>query len=666
MKRQMWKWMAALGVVALLLGGCDDDTGTGDNIDVRGGDNVLPDGNIATNTLVIENPAADENGDHVLKLVYNSDANIDVRYLDVNNSPIDGANLSFDILTSTDDCGFDCLQPEALEGSTNGDGYVSMKVSSKDQDADILLQISVVGNESVAPVEVLVKVRAKDSYDLVVKWNYDGIRSSFAGIKPLLFDGDSASCADLFTAPLRDPGDIGQPARRQNPDAERSADGSIADSVFTSLANNSTYTVVGYGLTEAGLVTVYGCNDERPTITDGRNTVIEVDLQEVPILIAGTYDLTSNFDLTSAFPRAENPAGFGDYEIGNYLDDILNLFANPGEQIWAWLYAIPAIRDNLPDAIGNLGPVVGQIIDSAIESFAPAWFNNALVVADDISNLLTSLQLEGELVINDEPDAFGKLPEGQIHRYFAVTYTWTLPCANGESSNCGPVTKNLKEVTGDPTLDVSGTWTGTVSGDQLTIERHGLLIPIGAIALGIFETVALPAIMDDPNINSLDKFVDALIIGNLVNLWNNRDDVDISCTSNCSGGLKPAIPCGSLYGDGNSLCDCGNAGDVLGLLVDENGGFASGIVSTIGQYGCSEGKAFILDFIREFFNGIQVDSEDAFQISTANPCALLDVDGNLEYDKIGETNARCDWQMDITFNSGTDVYTGTGIFFGER
>ncbi|PJB44612.1 MAG: hypothetical protein CO108_08455 [Deltaproteobacteria bacterium CG_4_9_14_3_um_filter_63_12] len=644
MKRQTLLW--AILALAVLAGACDEGTkNTNPDPDGFQDGTNLDTIDIERSYLEVINPP---NGE-ALKLFFQSDSNLEVGFFGPDALPIPNVSLAFEILSSTDNCAATpspCVKLNSLTGQTGPDGVVLMKVSSFSKAADISIQVSVEGNDAVAPEMILVQIRPKDSYDLKVEFTYSGARQ-FTVVKPMLFETQQ-TCADVFTPPMRDPRNL-PTAARQNPDTPRNADGTITASTFIALPTGKSYVAVGYAETAAGLVTVYGCNDERPTVGDGLGHTVTVQLVEVPITVKGTYKLTSNFNLLSGLPR--RAVATDSMEAGDWVDMIVMLFQNPGQMLYTLLG--PYIEDiggiSIP---AGLEPVIVAMINDGITAAAPDWLNNILTVGDDITELVTSLQLVGEFVINEEPNAeTGVLAAGQVHRYTGVSFVWRLPCIKegNTPAACSNARTGLSFVElGKPNLAIEGTFSGAVtkcanSNDQcIVIDQHGMTVPYGEILLAIIEGWALPALFNDPLIDSLDQLIQRVLLQYIVDWYD---------------------PTGTLI----TTTGCEAVGDVLADVAGDS--FVSSVAKSIGEYACNEGISYLTNLIYDQAAKLTIDTEDNLVLSTLGDCKIKDADGNLEYDMMGDPlteESRCTWDIKFRFSATSDPVDMTGKFHAAR
>ena len=683
-----WKWICLLLLSALALLGtsCDDDasndTNTGmdtgtlpDMMSTSGGDmsTTRPDGTVLdSDQLVLETPSP-------LKIVRNSDGTFRVRFETAEGLPIPAALIRADILESTDDCHLaevSCVTVANALQETTAEGTVEFVANSRSKDANIIFQFSVDGTDSIDPIEAELQIRAKDSYDLVVEFNYEGNRQ-FQTVQPKLYTTEASStdpnppqtCADVYkTMSPRTINDFHQSeASTPHPEVTRNPDGSINPATYISLKTTQLYIAGGYAKTPTGdTVFVYGCSDTPPDDSAGSPTMV-VDLVEVPMLTAGDYAIVSNFNLLTALPHTDvvDPA-FSDYAVGDWVEFIIGFFEDPGAAIVNILLEIDIVND----AVGGTIEVVAiSLINEAIESFAPEWLQDTFNVGADISALLTDLQLEGTISIAAEPTDCGDgsgsicLGAGQTHSYNAVTFQWSLdlPMNSTFAQACGPaaeggdkITCNLQGLTGDPTLSISGDWEGTVDPETglLMVETHGVQLPYGAILLGVIENLALPAIFGS-NVTTIGGMVEHVVLGAFVNFSNNNVCADAGLSDGCCDGGGAPMECITATG-------CDGAGQALArLILGDNGGLIDSVAGAI----CTQGIDLIQGYIDDFAASLVLNTGDSLTFATpaGAECQMYDSNLDLQYDKMGNDDTaenRCAWDMQLTLGSYQTGFEG--------
>ena len=636
--------------------GTDDTGGLPDAMSSSGSDapdtRMLPDSTVTeSDRLVLVTPSP-------LKIARNGDGIFRVRFETSEGLPIPAAYLKAEILSSTDECHLAevaCVLVSNAFAETAADGLAEFSLRGRSKDANVILQFSVDGAEGIDPIEAELQIRAKDSYDLIVEFNYEGGRQ-FQSVQPRLYTTEASStdpnppqtCADVYkTVSPRTVNDFHQAeAGVPHPEVARNPDGSINPATYISLRTTQQYLAAGYAKTPTGdTVFVYGCSDTPPDDSTGSPKMV-VDLIEVPVLVAGDYALVSNFDLLTALPHTDvmDPT-FGDYQAGDWIRFIIELFENPGNAIVGMLLQIDVIDDALG---GTIEVVVVSLINEAIEQFAPDWLQDTFNVGSDIGALLTDLQLEGTISIVEEPADCGDergdncLPLTQTHSYNAVTFQWSLdlPTSSTFAQACGPaaeggnkITCNIQGLTGDPTLSVSGTWEGSFdeSTGLLDIEPHGVQVPYGSILLGVIENLALPAIFG-PSVTSIGGMVEHVILGAFVDFYNGRCDTSES--------YCPIVATG-----------CDGAGEALARLLLGDNALSSLLGSVTGAI-CVQGIDLIQGYVDDFAASLVLDTGDGLTFATPEgaACQMYDSDLNLQYDKMGNNDTaenRCVWDMQL-------------------
>ncbi len=645
-------WRACMVVaIAALAFACDDNTTkvTQDTSDVHETLQEVAEIDetvIATSYLRVIRPEDNE----PLAITHNSYADLIVGFFTSENQPIAATMLDFEIVESTDNCHTaspPCVRLRAFSDETNANGQVSMSVTTAGKDADATIRVSVQGQPTVTPVQAIVQTRAKDSYDLKVSFAYNGGRS-FSNVQALLYNkavyGD---CAGIFTPPLRESSALAT-ATGQRVAARQPGTGKIDDVFFTSLGNNDTFIVVAYAETQIGSasrVTVYGCTD------DGVGTEILVNLDEVPMNIKGNYALTSNFNLLSGLPK--RPQGSTEpMKAGDWVEVVIGIFENPSAALvdLIWPLIVNQFGFDLPE---GLKPVVVNLIDDALKNFAPQWVSNAVTIGGDIGEFARNMQLVGELEILNEADfATGHLGAGHKHSYNGISLRWRLPCVlEGKTPtecNGSRIGKTFGEL-GKPQLAINGTFSGAVVScgtvqNCLLIEQHGMTLPYGEILLAVIEGYALPELFNDSRVDSLDALVE-LVLLDYIKEWYNEG--------------KP--PAEQVTTEG-----CPAVGTILARWASGflGSGFES-IIAGVGEFACNEARNYVITLIRTQAANLTVNTQDNLLLATEGNCLLKDTDNNLEYDRIGEDNARCNWDIKFIWQNNAPVDLD-GLFHARR
>ncbi|MEL6178010.1 MAG: hypothetical protein AAFS10_03610, partial [Myxococcota bacterium] len=300
----------------------------------------------------------------------------------------------------------------------------------------------------------------------------------------------------------------------------------------------------------------------------------------------------------------------------------------------------------------QFGLNIGQVED-LIRNIASELVNELLesndTVADvinaggDIQEILRNFRLRGSLTITPEMLDENGLLTGVELNYTQFGYRWRLLCDEGEieeNPSCGDRVVDFGNVglsPADAVFDAAiipntdfNLAEGRIWFHQLAVQAYSLDLNYGQIILYLIERLALPALLGDPNIDSLSAL------------------------------LSSFINCADIFGDGSFF-------------------------EPICQAGIDEVSNLATDFLSD-----QTLQYDRFLIQTpdAEPCALLEQDdadygapamGNTAHDPrfkfmgINEPNhpdygdRRCKWDASLQFSDDpNDATQFTGQFFAEK
>jgi len=222
---------------------------------------------------------------------------------------------------------------------------------------------------------------------------------------------------------------------------------------------------------------------------------VTVDVYDLLLNAAGRYDLRAVFDFTDAIP---------DTEVGRVIDLIVELFNDPAAFVFDLVeYVVDAY----------LGQVVGGIVEWALNLFrdqleawmrewleenAPAWLDQILVIGQDLTQVIASLELLAELRISKLTSDWYVQGEEE---WLGVVLHWRTGCApEGDPAfdpDCGRIELTLDQLrdTEFPIDLVAGVWNGTITHfDTLTIERHAIQLEYGRLILYVLNEILLPAV----------------------------------------------------------------------------------------------------------------------------------------------------------------------------
>jgi len=193
---------------------------------------------------------------------------------------------------------------------------------------------------------------------------------------------------------------------------------------------------------------------------------------------------------TYAVHNQYEPARFlGDGPFG-VIDQIAQALASPGG----------FVADLIADRIGGIwgdviraaiGPVVDYLFDYIVSNYAPDWAQWMLIIAEDVSGLLTRLEIEGTMELGPV-DAANCTLSGS-HRWDTLVFIWRAGCPAG-NEQCGrfPIALQefgvaLSESEFDATVSQA---LGPVA--RMEIGNHALDLNIGVAVLWFVEHVILP------------------------------------------------------------------------------------------------------------------------------------------------------------------------------
>lgn len=670
-----WKQTLALALSTLiLLSACDDSAAndpvtsddTGGFRDVTEADTTTetdtnkPDGTTITDNdrLILVDPV-----DGVSKIAHSAEAILSVKFETEKGIPIPDALIGVEIVSTSPDADchlaeLPCLQALTIQSVTLEDGTADFAFKARTKDTDVVVRFYVDGSETVDPVEATIQVRAKDSYDLVVEFQYEGDRQ-FNKITPLLFDPvpsstvprPATSCAEVYLDPSpRSTADFFPTVARSAPDVTRNPDGSIQPSIYTSLKTGSVYIAAGYAKTATGQsIRVYGCTEELATTPEGSNPKMVVQLVEVPYILDGDYALTSNFDILSILPSRDDPSQ--PREAGDWVRLVVDFFGDPASAVVDLLLEIDVIEENLPSFAQE---IAREFLSSAFESFAPQWLVDVVTVGSDVGDLVENLELSGTIKIAGEPTACDSTVPDQdvtclvgenVHEYNSITFRWSLNALPAVMQNACTVSATkgspyytcpLNTLLGqDGAYIIRGNWTGSFDGTSLTIDTHPVAVPYGEIVLGLIENLLLPTVFNDQSVNSISRMIERLISDVIIGYYNDSRDT--------SDPNQPAV----------TTTGCDGVGEAIAYWTGVD--FAGGATTIV----CEQGVVFVQNYVEDFAAGLVLDAGDGFTFETKEgaPCRVLDTDDDLVYDQLGSSAVpedRCYWTIKITGGNSID------------
>ena len=190
------------------------------------------------------------------------------------------------------------------------------------------------------------------------------------------------------------------------------------------------------------------------------------------VAVAGTYDVTTKFDLLDALPP----------DVKTALDLVLELGDSPGNFLLDMADKLPVIKYVI-DAVNLFSGVRDKIV-MAIDEYINRWSGGMVTVmhklSHDLEMALRGLSTHNRLVVGT-PDATGKVSVDDT--LLDITFTW-----NGQPYSYAQ--------------NAHATFTATATGLQLTLPAHGYDrgLDFGGVLVDLIDNVALPQLT---GVNSL-------------------------------------------------------------------------------------------------------------------------------------------------------------------
>jgi hypothetical protein len=190
--------------------------------------------------------------------------------------------------------------------------------------------------------------------------------------------------------------------------------------------------------------------------------------------------------------------GDGPFQV---LDQIHQALANPGG------FVADLIADRIDGIWGDLirgaiGPVINYLYDYVVANYAPDWVQWMLIITEDISGVLTELEVEGTMELGTL-DAANCTLTG-THRWDTLVFIWRAGCPAG-NDQCGryPISmQDLGVALAQANFDAEITQNLGPVG-QMRIGNHTLELNLGVAILWFVEHVILPERLQVNNLGEL-------------------------------------------------------------------------------------------------------------------------------------------------------------------
>ncbi len=589
----------------LLLPGCADDAPAGRN------DPVPPACEGQQYGLTVTDPPT-----AVLRLTYQQTGTVSFRYTDCTGAPLAGYQVNFSAAGATAGA---VLQ--AASAPTDADGVAIATVQSSDAETDFDLKASAL---NAPDASARISVRSKDGGDLEVRLVYRG-RKQLQGARVL------AVAAPLDCATL-DP--ALPPTALELKDVQ-----SLRDKVRFTLSGEPSVALIAIGKGSTAAPAAVGCLAGPVAIKNGAKEVKEVELVDVKPSYAGTYDVTNNFNLVKILPEG----------IGFYIEQLGNLFQNPGATAVEWLKNAPGVRDTpgvgtFLDGVG--GDLVGDLANEAFATYTEGTpLGDAFSMGAEIDDILRKLEIISTWSILEEPGEDGKFgPDTIEERWDALVITWTTGVCEGDDAAEGCGRNEYAWAGGETLLDpVEARPTGSISADNpflMTVDPHGIKFDTGKIAMFIIEKVVLPRLI---GYDSFESFIHELLGG-------------AGCLTDAAadpGDDTPEKVCCRAFAE---------------KVTDEDG-----LTRNTARTLCNGGIGPVVTLVKGKVETLEADSDDNMTLGTvksdgtaSKPCELFDADADNVVEALGAPpGKRCQWQVEVHRAEGEPI-DFTGDWHGVR
>lgn len=657
-------WLAAcgtgdgIGPIDVSFGDYDvifGDYISGDIIDM---DSARPDSE--TGTVTDNGPCESTEFDYVdpldneesgwnIVMVFNGRRDLRVRHTAC-GSPIEDTWVTFMVIE--DEKGLcSILGPNAY---TDEDGVATAKVQNIVADyGDCRIQ-ACLGDEPETCLDFVVRIDPKEVTPLIVTFEpYDGMYMIDYGEVALFRQDETGhpNCSDF------DPRNL---ETLEDATIWTSADVIYDPVKFSKLPNlgieideeiHQNYTVFGFGKEgEDGLYKAFGCNDTDGMVEYGVITRVELELNDIPPTMKGTWDITSQFDLVSGLPDGVANViyilfGFLESPTGQLLmllcdETLLGMDEPLGGSFCEWIFANPA--DPVLGEYDWVGEIAVNIIDALLMGLLvtqcpfedPEMCANIWYTSKDVADILTKFRMKSTMYCSKEPDLWtGEFATGDCREtWHTFIFRWTLgkDCDPADET-CGAMVFSFDMIPGidDPiSADISGR---LIDGVYLEIDEHPLNLKYGAIINFAIEKILLPQLFGDgkdglPAVDSYEDLFGSLLAGK-----------ECLSTGDC------------CYQFAENLL--GQTGNVPGLAISLIEGACESL-QTIGS-----------EYLRSFLTELDATPEN-FLLGTPkdSPALMYDDDKDMNFDTIGKVSDQVLW--DAKLKIGSAVYSPAGTFYG--
>jgi len=509
-----------------------------------------------------------------------------------------------------------------------------------------------------------VDVTPKGQMPLTVVLQYQGKRDA-QSVDVTLFRqptaGGTPKCADLKPDAL--------PTADQAKSETKPLPYSVNFPDFKNLETDSPqyYTIVAVGRKVGGPPLVWACEDgtdaEKPTrVAYGTTNSLTMVLQDIPPSLVGSYELENFFDLVSALPEpwqsnVQTVLDFFKSPSATLLKLVCQIDSSDLDSFCGYLFkdsdnpCVEPAQDCLKNPVGVAAfQVLDGVILDLLENNLGGIGGDIFGVGQDIEEMVNNLNIESTMVIHEEPGADGVIPEAAAdgppvaeEMWHTLNYRWTYNTdCSPQDMSCGWKSYSMYEIPGLSKDLLTGQFSGKFVDDKLTVDPHPLRLSYGALLNFVFESLVLPLISGDEDVDTWEMFLYTLVGG---------------------AGCYPEVSDPQL----KTCCE---------LFAEQSSGDSAGTVYTIAKVGCdtlvTEGSKYLraqltsLDTVsgENIMIGTKADDPETTEVDESLPCELKDSDDDLLIDEIGSPGKPCTWELQLNFTEDADNIDAT--FYGLR
>lgn len=577
-----------------------------------------------------------------------------------------------------------CVKSKDSSYTTDSDGKIAVELERKGVKCDAVITASVDGKQAQMNVTVT------DANEIVIKSVVVNANSKYDKMGWTTFtvlDGDGVTCdvamADLLEyanwdeATANPKNSAGEP-----PLVARFKAGDLKESSTTfkvDITQHKGILAFASASDESEVIVGAGC---VPISKEDNNKVVTIELAPIPTNIKGNYIVYSNFDLTSAFEYNGKLAPVEEMKGGDWINWIADLFENPLNALWdfVWVNTLErlaaldtgnnTVNSILQTVVGNIGKeLAGGYVKPLINGYLKdyKWYQVINEVSPDVEDLIRNMQFKGEINVDD---VTGVQINTASETFKYLQYQWSSSdikqtCISedmkyGDPNKCR-VSMSLTPKAGNEAKyeTIAGTWNGTINDEDLptgvdgllNINSHSLTFKWASILYAAVFGEILPTALDykdKPNITKgryLSAFLDKLLF----------DSVTKYYVEKCVGKSKCAVEDGQTSEGSRiypelTITDASKSCErfiesIVYLIYDVSK--YSGVISVLADFACGDQALGQLDsWVDQSLSKLESGTQNQLTLKASN-CALYD-EGTTDYTKMG--------QPDENYYTANDVF----------